>query len=263
MHSSELAKGGARQDLHPEILSAQEFMVTWRGVANRAPTPPCIHIRCEGQQHGTLHQQWGLCPAQHLLQLAEAASAFASSPPHCQWSSVSQKLSRDKAKSQPLAGLEQAMEKAQQDLDALAACCAEGSSALAATWANTAELLHAMDQIQKDLATSHTRSRLIADFLHQYELTPAQSHALQVGCLLEACTAVHLRSCVLARDPLAASSCCKLAALKSQRLHGIGEQGLRERIIACRSVCAPCPAFLRQDVCAQRCHLSLAQCASW
>ena len=76
------------------------------------------------------------------------------------------------------------MNKAQQDLDALASCCTQGSNALQATWANTADLLHAMDQIQKDLATSHTRSRLISDFLQQYELTSAQSQALKVWAQL-------------------------------------------------------------------------------
>ena len=84
------------------------------------------------------------------------------------------------------------MNKAQQDLDALASCCTQGSHALQATWANTADLLHAMDQIQKDLATSHTRSRLISDFLQQYELTSAQSQALKVCAQLPGPQAAHL-----------------------------------------------------------------------
>ena len=83
------------------------------------------------------------------------------------------------------------MESVQADLDALAACCTQGSSAVAASWAGTAEMLTAMDQIQRDLATSHTRSRLITSFLQQYELTPQQLAALKVGELQGACPDSH------------------------------------------------------------------------
>ena len=72
------------------------------------------------------------------------------------------------------------MEQVQAGLDALATCCTQGSSAVAASWAGTAEMLTAMDQIQRDLATSNTRSRLITSFLQQYELTPQQLAALKV-----------------------------------------------------------------------------------
>ena len=74
----------------------------------------------------------------------------------------------------------QALDVVQRDVDGLSTSCSETSAALASTRATTAELLAAMDQVQRTLETSEKRSQLVQTFLEQYQLSPAELDALQV-----------------------------------------------------------------------------------
>eukprot|EP00887_Chlorella_sp_A99_P005804 scaffold1.g5804.t1 len=98
-----------------------------------------------------------------------------------------------KINQQFLASAEGALDVVQRDLDSLSACCDTMTASLAASNSSTAELLQVIRQtdetaclvhldtrkLQSALAASEVRSRLVARFLDQYQLAPAELAALQ------------------------------------------------------------------------------------
>ena len=75
----------------------------------------------------------------------------------------------------------QALDETQADLDALAGGCGRINTALAAAQHSGGGMLADTERIAAELAQSQKRSALVDHFLAQYQLTPGEVAALQVG----------------------------------------------------------------------------------
>lgn len=75
----------------------------------------------------------------------------------------------------------QVLDGVQGDLDSLSSCCDRMNALVVESKAGSADLLADLDKLQRALETSRTRSVLVTQFLDQYQLSPQQMQALQVG----------------------------------------------------------------------------------
>jgi conserved oligomeric Golgi complex subunit 6 len=76
-------------------------------------------------------------------------------------------------------GVITALDSVQQDLDQVANCCEKMTSWVLENKSSTAGLLMETDRLQKALEISQTRSQLLGTFLSQYQLSSAETQALQ------------------------------------------------------------------------------------
>ena len=76
-------------------------------------------------------------------------------------------------------GVIAALDSVQNDLNQVSGCCDHMTSWVLENKASTAGLLQETERLQRALELSQTRSELLGTFLQQYQLTPAESAALQ------------------------------------------------------------------------------------
>jgi hypothetical protein len=74
----------------------------------------------------------------------------------------------------------QALDVVQSDLDSLSECCTRITGVLATTRHGSADLLDETAKLRRSLEASLHRSRLVEQFLEQYQLSHDEVYALQV-----------------------------------------------------------------------------------
>ena len=79
----------------------------------------------------------------------------------------------------------QALDVVQSDLDSISECCSRITGALATTRHASADLLDETAKLRRSLEASLHRSRLVEQFLEQYQLSHDEVYALQVRASLQ------------------------------------------------------------------------------
>lgn len=76
----------------------------------------------------------------------------------------------------------QVLDLVQRDVAGLTTECRAAKEAVASARESTAGLLSDADRLQKEAASNRKRGELVHHFLQQYQLSPVEVAALEVGC---------------------------------------------------------------------------------